>query len=58
MTTSKMPDPFYRVYNYIAKRWYELEYGKVKDADRWYHPAMVALERFAAGLPMDIERLR
>ena len=47
-----MPERFWNVYNHIAKGWYETEYGLVEDADRWYHPAMIALERLAAGMPM------
>jgi hypothetical protein len=47
-----MPKDFWRVYNRIADAWYRLEYGQVEDVDRWYHPAMIALERLAAGMPM------
>lgn len=47
----KMPEFFWHVYNYVAGKWYETEYGQVEDADRWYHPTMIQLERFAAGMP-------
>ena len=50
-----MPERFWNVYNHIAKGWYETEYGLVEDADRWYHPAMITLERLAAGMPMFAE---
>ena len=46
-----MPEFFWHVYNYVAGKWYETEYGQVEDADRWYHPTMIQLERFAAGMP-------
>lgn len=42
--------------DHVARGWYETEYGQVEDAERWYHPAMIALERFAAGLPMFPDR--
>lgn len=43
---------FWHVYEYVAGKWYEQEYGQVEMAARWYHPAMIAMERFAAGRPM------
>ena len=33
-----------RVYNYVAKQWYEQEYGRVENAQRWYWRAMLLLE--------------
>lgn len=42
-----MPAEFWRVYNYVARQWYETEHGKVEPRDRWYHPAMMRLEQFA-----------
>jgi len=42
-----MPDKFWNVYNYLARNWYEQEYGQVETPDRWYAPAMIALERLA-----------
>jgi hypothetical protein len=38
---------FWRVYNYVARQWYETEYGVVAVPERWYHPAMLQLEDFA-----------
>ena len=43
-----MPREFWNVYNYLADRWYELEYGKVQTSERWYQPAMTFLEDFAS----------
>jgi hypothetical protein len=40
-----MPPEWWRVYNYIARNWYEQEYGT--DRPRWYYPAMLWLENFA-----------
>jgi hypothetical protein len=37
-------NPFWRVYNYIARQWYETEVGIMPIAERWYQPAMVFLE--------------
>lgn len=42
-----MPPAFWRVYNYVALNWYELEYGAVEPSQRWYQPAMLWLESFA-----------
>ena len=39
-----MPKEFWNVYNYLADRWYVLEYGKVEYSARWYEPAMQLLE--------------
>jgi hypothetical protein len=47
-----MPDKFWSVYNYVARQWYETEYGQIEQAQRIYHPTMLALERLACGLPM------
>lgn len=35
---------FWSVYNYVARQWYETEYG-VNDATNWYRDAMIFLER-------------
>jgi hypothetical protein len=37
-----MPKEFWKVYNYVARNWYEREYGV--DTPRWYYHAMVFLE--------------
>ena len=28
---------FWNVYNYIARNWYEFEYGQIEDRERWYY---------------------
>lgn len=33
-----------RVLGYVERRWYEMEYGKVEHADRWYDPASIFLQ--------------
>jgi hypothetical protein len=43
-----MPREFWNVYNYLADRWYALEYGQVEQSERWYQAAMVFMEDFAA----------
>lgn len=35
-----MPEEFWHVYNYLARQWYETEYGKVPYMDRYYGLAM------------------
>jgi hypothetical protein len=47
-----MNDALWHVYCYVARQWYETEYGQVEWADRWYYPAMILLERFAAGMEL------
>ncbi len=42
-----MPSPFWRVYNYVARQWYDVEYGRVELSDRWYGPTVAMLERIA-----------
>ena len=42
-----VPAEFWRVYSYIAKNWYEGEYGKIEIRDRWYGPTMIRLEELA-----------
>ncbi len=44
-----MRKEFWRVYNHVARQWYEREYGMVEPAERWYYPAMLFLERIAEG---------
>ena len=36
----RMPEKFWHVYNYLARQWYETEYGKVPYEDRHYGLAM------------------
>jgi hypothetical protein len=36
----RMPEKFWHVYNYLARQWYETEYGKVPYMDRYYGLAM------------------
>jgi hypothetical protein len=43
-----MPEAFWRVYNYVALRWYEDEYGRVEPGARWYQGGMLFLEERAA----------
>jgi len=45
-----MPQAFWRVNNYIARQWYEQEYGKVEFDERWYWNALVFLEDYGQGL--------
>lgn len=43
------PTPeFWRVYNRIARAWYEQEYGRVEYSERWYEPAMLFLQERSA----------
>jgi hypothetical protein len=51
-SVAAMPNEFWAVYNRVARAWYDSEYGHVEPSERWYHPAMIALERLAAGMPM------
>ena len=47
MMTSENPGlspEFWRVYHYVAKQWYETEYGAVDLPKRWYHPTVLRLE--------------
>jgi len=39
-----MPKGFWKVYGYVARQWYDVEYGAVEPRDRWYHHAMIFLE--------------
>ena len=39
-----MPAEFWRVYNYLALQWFETEYGRIAESERWYQPAMAFLE--------------
>lgn len=41
-----MTSEFWQVYNYVARQWYDTEYGQVEAKNRWYHPAMLFLEQF------------
>jgi len=43
-----MPEQFWHVYNYLARQWYETEYGKVPYGDRYYGVAMDYLSMRAA----------
>lgn len=42
---------FWRAYNYIARRWYEREHGRIEPT-AGYHPAMVMLVLVAAREPL------
>lgn len=42
-----LPSESWRVYNYVAKNWYETEHGMFATRDRWYHPTMLRLEDLA-----------
>ncbi len=44
---AESPEAFYRVYNYVSRKWYDEEYGKVELADRWYGPTVALLDRIA-----------
>jgi hypothetical protein len=52
--TDRMPEKFWHVYNFLADRWYAEEYGQVETADRWYFPAMLALEKLSYQTQTDI----
>ncbi len=47
-----VPAQWWNVYNYIARQWYENEYGQIEQDERWYHPAMLAMERMIAQKPV------
>ena len=42
-----LPPDFWRVYNYVARQWYETEYGLAAVRERWHHPTMLRLEDIA-----------
>jgi hypothetical protein len=43
-----MPESFWRVFNYLARQWYEQEVGKVPEGNRHYQRAMDYLSLRAA----------
>ena len=43
-----MPESFWRVFNYLARQWYEQEVGKVPEGNRHYQRAMDFLSLMAA----------
>lgn len=45
-----MPESYWRVYNYVARQWYEQEMGRVEYWERWYWNALPFLEEYGAGL--------
>ena len=43
-----MNEAFWRVFNYLALQWYDLEVGKVEEKDRHYQRAMDFMSLVAA----------